>query len=103
MGKGDPETPLDSPGLDLSNESVKALIRTARERERHHINSLAKEFNSEWIEDVLAAFNEMGVEVVETDEESSEEAVVREQPKEEIRRQRRTGRCGACGPVQARG
>jgi hypothetical protein len=52
---------------------------------------------------VLAAFNEMGVEVVETDEESSEEAVVREQPKEEIRRQRRTGRCGACGPVQARG
>jgi hypothetical protein len=35
MGKGDPEAPLDSPGLDLSNESVKALIRTARERERH--------------------------------------------------------------------
>jgi hypothetical protein len=32
---------------------------------------------------VLAAFNEMGVEVVETDEESSEEAVVREHPKEE--------------------
>jgi RNA polymerase primary sigma factor len=86
MGKGDPETPLDSPRLDLSNESVKALIRTARERGYvtfDHINSLAKEFNSEWIEDVLVAFNEMGVEVVETDEESSEEAVVGEQPKEE--------------------
>jgi RNA polymerase primary sigma factor len=86
MGRGDPETPLDSPRLDLSNELVKALIRTARERGYvtfDHINSLAKEFNSEWIEDVLAAFNEMGVEVVEADEESSEETVVGEQTKEE--------------------
>jgi Sigma-70 factor, region 1.1 len=79
MGKGDPEIPLDSPRLDLSNELVKALIRTAREQGYitfDHINSLAKEFNSEWIEDVLVAFSEMGVEVVEADEESSEEAVV---------------------------
>jgi RNA polymerase primary sigma factor len=73
--KGGPNPPPDRPLLDLSNESVKALIHTAKKRgyvTYDQINSLAKEVNSEQIEDVLAKFSEMGVNVVETEEASEE-------------------------------
>jgi RNA polymerase primary sigma factor len=82
--KEGPETPPDSPLLDLSDAAVKKLIRTAKKRgfvTFDQINSLSKEVNSEQIEDVLAMFNEMGVDVVETEEASDEEQ--REEPEEE--------------------
>src|ERR1700704_5467819 len=82
-----PETPPDSPLLDLSDAAVKKLIRTAKKRgyvTHDQINSLlsSEEINSEQIEDVLAMFSEMGVNVVETEEASDEEGE-REEPDEE--------------------
>jgi RNA polymerase primary sigma factor len=81
-----PETPPDSPLLDLSDAAVKALIRTAKKRgyvTHDQINSLAKEVNSEQIEDVLAMFSEMGINVVATAEASEEEEEQREEPEDE--------------------
>jgi RNA polymerase primary sigma factor len=69
------ETSPDSPLLDLSEAAIKKLIRTAKKRgyvTHEQINSLSKEVNSEQIEDVLAMFSEMGVNVVETEEASKE-------------------------------
>jgi RNA polymerase primary sigma factor len=63
LEKEGPETPPDSPLLDRSNGSVKALIRAAKRRgyvTHDQINSLMKEVNSEQIENVLAMFSEMG-------------------------------------------
>ena len=84
--KEGPETPPDSPLLDLSDAAVKMLIRTAKKRgyiTHDQINLLSKEVNSEQIEDVLAMFSEMGVNVVETEEASEEEGGEREEPEEE--------------------
>ena len=86
LEKEGPETPPDSPLLDRSNASVKALIRTAKKRgyvTHDQINSLMKEVNSDQIEDVLAMLNEMGINVVETEEAETEEATeeAREEPK----------------------
>jgi RNA polymerase primary sigma factor len=71
------ETAPDSPVLDLSNAAVKKLIRSAKKRgyvTHDQINSAlsSEEVNSEQIEDVLAVFSEMGVNVVETEEASEE-------------------------------
>src|SRR5919198_5445088 len=70
-----PDTPL--PLLDLTDAAVKKLIRTAKKRgyvTHDQINSVlpSEEVNSEQIEDVLAMFSEMGVNVVETEEPSEE-------------------------------
>jgi RNA polymerase primary sigma factor len=86
--KEGPETPPDSPLLDRSNASVKALIRAAKKRgyvTHDQINSLMKEVNSEQIENVLAMFSEMGINVVESEEAETEEATeeTREEPEEE--------------------
>ncbi len=80
-----PDTPL--PLLDLSDAAVKKLIRTAKKRgyvTHDQINSVlpSEEVNSEQIEDILAMFSEMGVNVVETEEPSDEEEQ-REEPEEE--------------------
>jgi RNA polymerase primary sigma factor len=80
-----PDTPL--PLLDLSDAAVKKLIRTAKKRgyvTHDQINSVlpSEEVNSEQIEDVLAMFSEMGVNVVET-EETTEEEGEREEADEE--------------------
>jgi RNA polymerase primary sigma factor len=74
--------------IDRSNASVKALVRTAKKRgyvTHEQINSLMKEVNSEQIEDVLAMLNEMGINVIETEEAETEEAPeeAREEPEEE--------------------
>src|SRR5256885_14000516 len=81
--KEGPETPPD----DISDAAVKKLIRTAKKRgyvTHDQINSVlpSEEVNSEQIEDVLAMFSEMGVNVVET-EEASEDEEQREEPDEE--------------------
>src|SRR6266481_819253 len=70
-----PDTPL--PLLDLSDAAVKKLIRSAKKRgyvTHDQINSVlpSEEVNSEQIEDVLAMFSEMSVNVVETEEASEE-------------------------------
>ena len=76
-----PDTPL--PLLDVSDAAVKTLIRSAKKRgyvTHDQINSLSKEINSEQIEDVLAMFSEMRVNVVETEEPSAEGEEPREEP-----------------------
>jgi len=82
-----PDTPL--PLLDLSDAAVKKLIRTAKKRgyvTHDQINSVlpSEEVNSEQIEDVLAMFSEMGVNVVETEEPSEEGEEAREEADEEV-------------------
>src|ERR1700724_2276732 len=84
-GAETPDTPL--PLLDLSDAAVKKLIRTAKKRgyvTHDQINSglPSEEVNSEQIEDVLAMFSEVGVNVVET-EEASDEEEAREEADEE--------------------
>src|SRR5271165_2979582 len=81
-----PDTPL--PLLDLSDAAVKKLIRTAKKRgyvTHDQINSVlpSEEVNSEQIEDVLAMFSEMGVNVVETEEPSDDEEQREEAEEEE--------------------
>ena len=79
----------DSPLLDLSDAAVKELIRSAKKRgyvTHDQINALlsSEEVKSEQIEDILAKFSEMGVNVVETKEaELEEEVATREEPEEE--------------------
>src|SRR4030095_999511 len=82
-----PDTPL--PLLDLSDAAVKKLIRTAKKRgcvTNDQISSVlpSEEVNSEQIEDVLAMFSEMGVNVVETEEPSEEGEEAREEAEEEV-------------------
>jgi RNA polymerase primary sigma factor len=67
------ETPPDTPLLDLSDAAVEKLIHSANKRgyvTHDQINSVltSAKVNSEQIEDVLAMFSEMGVNVVETEE-----------------------------------
>src|SRR2546423_14061349 len=76
-----PDTPL--PLLDLSDAAVKKLIRSAKKRgyvTHDQINSVlpSEEVTSEQIEDVLAMFSEMGINVVETEEAEQEEDAAKE-------------------------
>jgi RNA polymerase primary sigma factor len=87
--KQSPQTAPDSPLLDLSDAAVKKLIRTAKKRgyvTHDQINSVlhSEEVNSEQIEDVLAMFSEMGVNVVEIEETSEEGEEAREEADEEV-------------------
>ena len=84
LEKEGPETPL----LDLSDTAVKALIRSAKKRgyvTHDQINALlsSQEVKSEQIEDILAKFSEMGVNVVETEETEPENEGAREEPDDE--------------------
>ena len=88
LEKEGPETPPDSPLLDLSDVAVKKLIRSAKKRgyvTHDQINALlsSEEVKSEQIEDILAKFSEMGVNVVEIEEAEPEDEVAREAPEEE--------------------
>jgi RNA polymerase primary sigma factor len=82
--KDGPETPL----LDLSDAAVKELIRSAKKRgyvTHDQITALlsSEEVKSEQIEDILAMFSEMGVNVVETEEAEPEDEGAREKPDDE--------------------
>src|SRR5438034_1501084 len=88
LEKEGPETLPDRPLLDLSDAAVKKLIRSAKKRgyvTHDQINALlsSEEVNSEQIEDILAMFSEMGVNVVETLEAKPEDEGAREEPEEE--------------------
>ena len=85
------ETPPDRPLLDLSDAAVKALIRGAKKLgyvTHDQINALlaSDEANSEQIENILAKFSEIGINVVETKEARHEEEMAAgEEPEEETR------------------
>ena len=71
-----PDAPL--PLLDLSDAAINKLIRIVKKRgyvTHDQINSVlpSEKVNSEQIEDILAMFSEMGVNVVETEEASDDE------------------------------
>ena len=89
LEKEGPETQSDRPLLDLSAAAVKELIRNAKKRgyvTHDQINALlsSEEVKSEQIEDILANFSEMGVNVVDTKEaELEEEVATREEPEKE--------------------
>jgi RNA polymerase primary sigma factor len=85
QGEDDPASHSDRPLLDLSNAAIKNLIHIVKKRgyiTHDQMSALSKDVNSEQIEDVLAMFSEMGVNVVET-EETSEEEEQHEEPEEE--------------------
>jgi RNA polymerase primary sigma factor len=84
-----PESSPDRPLLDQSDAAVKDLISSAKKHgyvTHDQINALlsSEEVKSEQIEDILAKFSEMGVNVVEAKEADPEEGVTpSEDPKEE--------------------
>jgi RNA polymerase primary sigma factor len=84
-----PEAPSDKPVLDLSDAAVKALIRTAKRRgyvTHDQINALlaSDEVNSEQIENILAKFSEVGINVIDTKEARlGQESAASEEPEEE--------------------
>ena len=72
-----PET-QDGPLLDLSDAAVKRMIKLAKKRgfvTYDELNEVlpSEEVTSEQIEDILAMLNEMGINVVETDEAEDQE------------------------------
>ncbi len=71
-GGGGGEAP-DSPLLDLSDAAVKKLIKTAKKRgyvTYEELNAVlpSEEVTSEQIEDIMAMFSDMGINVVDEDE-----------------------------------
>src|SRR5215471_5909322 len=82
------DTLPDCPLLDLSDAAVKTLIRNAKKRgyvTHDQINALlsSEQVKHEQIENILANFSEMGVNVVETEEAESENDGAREEPDDE--------------------
>ncbi|MBP2159465.1 MULTISPECIES: RNA polymerase sigma factor RpoD [Asticcacaulis] len=84
--KPEADTPSDGPLLDLTDSAVKKFIKAAKARGYVTMDELNKvlpseEFTSEQIEDTLAMLTEMGVNVIESEEEASEstEVAVREE------------------------
>src|ERR1700688_4121910 len=76
------------PLLDLSDAAVKKMIKQAKKRgyvTYEQLNAVmpSEEVTSEKIEDVLAIMNEMGINVVETEEAEAEEEEEKDEPGEE--------------------
>ena len=75
----------DSPLLDMSDAAVKRMIKLAKKRgfvTYRELNAVlpSEEVNSEQIEDILAMLNEMGINVIESEE--AEEAESEEEEEE---------------------
>ncbi|MEE9434028.1 MAG: RNA polymerase sigma factor RpoD [Sphingorhabdus sp.] len=69
----------DAPLVDLNNASIKRLLTKAKKRGYLTIDELNKalpqdQMTSEQIEDVMSSISEMGVNIVENEEEAQEEA-----------------------------
>jgi RNA polymerase primary sigma factor len=88
----DKEAPESSdatqPVLDLSDAAVKKMIKQAKKRgyvTYEQLNAVmpSEEVTSEKIEDVLAMMNEMGINVVETEEAEADGEEAAEEPEEE--------------------
>src|SRR5215475_2691490 len=81
-----PDGTTDGPLLDLTDAGVKKFIKQAKARGYVTMDELNKvlpseEFTSEQIEDTLAMLSEMGINVIEAEEDAPEagEVVVREE------------------------
>jgi RNA polymerase primary sigma factor len=87
--KDAPETPdAPLPLLDLSDAAVKKMIKAAKKRgyvTYEQLNAVmpSEEVTSEKIEDILAMMNEMGINVVETEEAEAGEEEEKDEPEEE--------------------
>jgi RNA polymerase primary sigma factor len=85
-GPETPDAPL--PLLDLSDAAVTKMIKQAKKRgyvTHQQLNAVipSEEVTSEQIEDILAMLNEMGINVVETEEAEAEEDEPREEAESE--------------------
>src|SRR5580698_7487248 len=85
-GAETPESPL--PVLDLSDAAVKKMIKAAKKRgyvTYEQLNAVmpSEEVTSEKIEDILAMMNEMGINVVETEEADADAEDEKEEEEEE--------------------
>jgi RNA polymerase primary sigma factor len=84
-----PETPDAAlPLLDLSDAAVTKMIKRATKRgyvTYGQLNAamLSEEVTSEHIEDILATLNEMGINVVETEEAEADDEQAGEKPESE--------------------
>jgi RNA polymerase primary sigma factor len=83
-----PETAPDSPVIDLTGAAVRTLIRSAKKRgyiTQDQISSLfsMELLKSEQIEDVLAKFSEMGINVIETEDAETDDQKGHEEEDEE--------------------
>jgi RNA polymerase primary sigma factor len=72
------EEAADGPILDLSDAAVKRMIKLAKQRgwvTHEELNKVlpSEEFTSEQIEDTMSMLNEMGINVVESEEEAEAE------------------------------
>src|SRR5246127_1478614 len=79
----------DAPLIDLNDAQVKKLIARAKKRGIVTYNELNEalpqdQMSSEQIEDVMSALNDMGINVVETAEDSEEEEGQEEQPESNL-------------------
>jgi RNA polymerase primary sigma factor len=79
-----PQPAPDSPLLDLMGAAMRTLIRRAKKRgyvTQDQISTLlsTEDLKSEQIEDVLAKFSEMGINVVETEEAEADDPKAREE------------------------
>jgi RNA polymerase primary sigma factor len=79
----------DSPVLDLTDAAVKRLIRAAKQRgyvTLDELNSVlpSDETSPEQIEDIMAMLNEMGITVVESEEDAEPQAAKKPEAAEEI-------------------
>jgi RNA polymerase primary sigma factor len=87
--KETPETPdAPLPLLDLSDAAVKKMIKSAKKRgyvTYEQLNAVmpSEEVTSEKIEDILAMMNEMGINVVETEEAEADGEEAAEEHEEE--------------------
>ncbi|HEX5845863.1 MAG TPA: RNA polymerase sigma factor RpoD [Rhodoplanes sp.] len=93
--KETPETPdAPLPLLDLSDAAVRKMIKLAKKRgyvTHDQINAVlpSEEVTSDQIEDVFAMLNEMGINVVEQEENDTEEG--HEEPREEAEEEESEG------------
>src|SRR4028118_1922460 len=75
----------DAPLIDLNEASIKKLIARARKRGVITYDELNEalpqdQMSTDQIEDVMAALNEMGVNVVENDEGDDEDGAAKDEP-----------------------
>src|SRR5215216_4798498 len=79
----------DAPLLDLNDASVKKLIARAKKRGVITYDELNEalpqdQMSSEQIEDIMSAISEMGVNIVESAEDSDDEEEKEAEPEEEV-------------------
>src|SRR5690348_4451258 len=79
----------DAPLIDLNDASIKKMIARAKKRGIITVDELnealpSDQMSPDQIEDVMSALNEMGVQVVESDESSEEEDSQESEPEPQI-------------------